>query len=328
MARRSRAYAERAERAEVDDPQVVLEAAARFLETRSRSVDRGPAPADRRRATDPSWSTAPSRGCSTSASSTTRRSPGRGSSRATALGRAASGRSATSSGSRASTARRWTWSSRSVARPSLPSMTTASRRPPPDRTAAERLIRKHARALARVADPRQRRQRAYALLARNGFDPETCREVAAMVIATDIDAETSDRAGRMRRVARRRPRGRARARPRRVRRLHHRAGADHRAADVGTVGPRLAAGLHGRPAHGGPGPGGAVGDRHRQRRRDPLGGHLAAGLRRHDRRPGLRDERERAADRQGGRPRHPRRRRGRPQTWQTCGELTVLPEAS
>ena len=38
------------------------------------------------------------------------------------------------------------------------------------------------RALARVADPRQRRQRAYALLARNGFDPETCREVAATVV--------------------------------------------------------------------------------------------------------------------------------------------------
>jgi len=51
--------------------------------------------------------------------------------------------------------------------------------PGPDRGAAERLLSKHARALARVADPRQRRQRAYALLARNGFDPETCREVAA-----------------------------------------------------------------------------------------------------------------------------------------------------
>ena len=59
----------------------------------------------------------------------------------------------------------------------------------PDRAAAERLIRKQSRALARVADPRQRRQRAYALLARNGFDPETCREVAAMVTAAEADAE-------------------------------------------------------------------------------------------------------------------------------------------
>ncbi len=48
-----------------------------------------------------------------------------------------------------------------------------------DRSAAERLLAKNARALARVADPRQRRQRAYALLARHGFDPETCRDVAA-----------------------------------------------------------------------------------------------------------------------------------------------------
>jgi regulatory protein len=52
----------------------------------------------------------------------------------------------------------------------------------PDRAAAERLIAKNARSLARVGDPRQRRQRAYALLARHGFDPETCREVAATVI--------------------------------------------------------------------------------------------------------------------------------------------------
>jgi SOS response regulatory protein OraA/RecX len=44
----------------------------------------------------------------------------------------------------------------------------------PDDAAALRVLGKHARALARVADPRQRRQRAYALLARNGFDPETC----------------------------------------------------------------------------------------------------------------------------------------------------------
>jgi regulatory protein len=51
----------------------------------------------------------------------------------------------------------------------------------PDHIAAERLIAKNARSLARVADPRQRRQRAYALLARNGFDPEVCRTVAAQV---------------------------------------------------------------------------------------------------------------------------------------------------
>ncbi len=57
----------------------------------------------------------------------------------------------------------------------------------PDRAAAERLLARHARALARVADPRQRRQRAYALLARHGFDPETCREVAATLDAAAED---------------------------------------------------------------------------------------------------------------------------------------------
>ena len=64
--------------------------------------------------------------------------------------------------------------------------------PSPDRTAAERLLAKHRRSLERVADPRQRRQRAYALLARNGFDPETCREVAATVDITEEQAEPLD----------------------------------------------------------------------------------------------------------------------------------------
>ena len=50
-----------------------------------------------------------------------------------------------------------------------------------DEAAADRLLARNARSLARVADPRQRRQRAYALLARNGFDPDVCRMVAARV---------------------------------------------------------------------------------------------------------------------------------------------------
>ena len=58
-----------------------------------------------------------------------------------------------------------------------------------DRAAAERLLAKNARALARVADLRKRRQRAYALLARHGFDPETCRDVAATLVdAPDDDS--------------------------------------------------------------------------------------------------------------------------------------------
>ena len=44
--------------------------------------------------------------------------------------------------------------------------------PNADAEAAARLLDRHAAALARVVDPRARRQRAYALLARNGFDPD------------------------------------------------------------------------------------------------------------------------------------------------------------
>jgi regulatory protein len=54
--------------------------------------------------------------------------------------------------------------------------TLATRRPDPgsdddpDVAAARRLLARHARTLDRITDPRERRQRAYALLARNGFD--------------------------------------------------------------------------------------------------------------------------------------------------------------
>jgi regulatory protein len=51
-----------------------------------------------------------------------------------------------------------------------------------DEAAAIRLVERRASVLARVADPRERRQRAYALLARNGFDPDVAARVAATVI--------------------------------------------------------------------------------------------------------------------------------------------------
>jgi regulatory protein len=59
----------------------------------------------------------------------------------------------------------------------------------PDQAAAARLLARNARSLARVADPRQRRQRAYALLARNGFDPDVCRTVAAGLVEAGDGAE-------------------------------------------------------------------------------------------------------------------------------------------
>jgi regulatory protein len=51
----------------------------------------------------------------------------------------------------------------------------------PDEAAARRLIERRQRDFVRIDDPRKRQQRAYALLARNGFDPDVCRTVAASV---------------------------------------------------------------------------------------------------------------------------------------------------
>lgn len=50
-----------------------------------------------------------------------------------------------------------------------------------DEAAATRLIARNARSLGRIADPRVRRQRAYAILARNGFGPDVSARVAATV---------------------------------------------------------------------------------------------------------------------------------------------------
>lgn len=52
----------------------------------------------------------------------------------------------------------------------------------PNRTAAVALIARRRAALERETDPARRRQKAYALLARNGFDPETCRDVSAAFV--------------------------------------------------------------------------------------------------------------------------------------------------
>lgn len=63
-------------------------------------------------------------------------------------------------------------------------------RPSADQVAARKLLARHAAALARVADPRARRQRAYALLARNGFDPQVAAELSrgAAVDGEPLDA--------------------------------------------------------------------------------------------------------------------------------------------
>jgi regulatory protein len=68
---------------------------------------------------------------------------------------------------------------------------TADTQTDPDRVAAERLIQKHARALARIDDPRKRRGQAYALLARSGFDATICHDVASGMVESG-KADDSD----------------------------------------------------------------------------------------------------------------------------------------
>lgn len=53
-----------------------------------------------------------------------------------------------------------------------------------DRAAADALLERKRHSLEREPDPFKRRQKAYALLARSGFDPETCRVVASSIAAT------------------------------------------------------------------------------------------------------------------------------------------------
>jgi regulatory protein len=57
----------------------------------------------------------------------------------------------------------------------------------PDRAAAQRLLERRSSTLRREADPYRRRQKAYALLARNGFAPDVCQEVAATVAGAEGD---------------------------------------------------------------------------------------------------------------------------------------------
>lgn len=177
--RRKETFAERRERrAAVDDPAVVLEAATRFLEARSRSVAEV-----RRRLTTAGY-------------------------RAELIDGAITRLGDLGILDDEGFARAWV-ESRDRARPrgeralrdelrlkgidgSIVDQVLDERReadadrPAPDREAAERLLARNARALDRISDPRKRRERAYALLARNGFDPEICREVAASVSSRDV----------------------------------------------------------------------------------------------------------------------------------------------
>ncbi|MEO5965531.1 MAG: regulatory protein RecX, partial [Candidatus Limnocylindrales bacterium] len=70
----------------------------------------------------------------------------------------------------------------------------------PDDAAAERLLRRKLPAILRETDPRKRRQRAYALLARSGFGPDVCGAITKRVLedeATGPDRGDPDDLGVM-----------------------------------------------------------------------------------------------------------------------------------
>jgi len=175
--RRRESFAERRERrATVDDPATVLDAAARFLESRSRSVAEV-----RRRLTTAGYRVDLVAGAID---------------RLTELGMLddeAFARAWVESRDRArprgERAVREELRVKGVAREIVDAVLEARRSAEgdssQDRAAAERLLARHARALGRIADPRQRRQRAYGLFVRNAFAPETCQEVAASVTVGD-----------------------------------------------------------------------------------------------------------------------------------------------
>lgn len=181
-ARRRESFAERRERrAAVDDPAVVLEAAARFLEARSRSVAEV-----RRRLT-----TAGYRHDLVEDAIARLTELGMLDDEAFARAWVESRDRARPRGERAL---RSELSLKGIDR-GVVDETLAERggddAASVDRAAAERLLARNARSIDRIADPRVRRQRAYALLARNGFAPDVCSSVSADLIRS----ASSDPAG-------------------------------------------------------------------------------------------------------------------------------------
>jgi regulatory protein len=157
--------ARKAEHAEITDPTLVLEAALRFLEARQRSAEEV-----RRRLLLHGYRADLVEGCLV---------------RLTELGMiddAAFARAWVESRDRArprgERALRAELRGKGIDRQVVDAVLDArtEEQPGADGEAARRLLERHASALARVADHRARRQRAYALLARSGFDSETAIE--------------------------------------------------------------------------------------------------------------------------------------------------------
>jgi regulatory protein len=190
-ARRRESFAEKRERrAAVDDPAVVLEAAARFLEARARSIGEV-----RRRLTSAGYRADLVEGAITRLGEL-----GMLDDEAFAKAWVESRDRARPRGERAlADELRLRGVDRAVIVAALDERREASAAaesdddevaPSADEAAAIRLLERNSRLLARVVDPRARRQRAYALLARNGFDPGVCAALAARVVeAPEPDAD-------------------------------------------------------------------------------------------------------------------------------------------
>jgi regulatory protein len=189
--RRRESFADKRERrAAVDDPAVVLEAAARFLEARARSIGEV-----RRRLTSAGYRADLVEGAITRLGEL-----GMLDDEAFARAWVESRDRARPRGERAlADELRLRGVDRTVIAAALDERREASAAaesdddeiaPSADEAAAIRLLERNSRLLARVADPRARRQRAYALLARNGFDPGVCAALAARVVeAPEADAD-------------------------------------------------------------------------------------------------------------------------------------------
>ena len=189
--RRRESLAEKRERrAAVDDPAVVLEAAARFLEARARSIGEV-----RRRLTSAGYRADLVEGAITRLGEL-----GMLDDESFARAWVESRDRARPRGERAlADELRLRGVDRAVIVDALDARREASAAaesdddeiaPSADEAAAVRLLERNSRLLARVVDPRARRQRAYALLARNGFDPGVCAALAARVVeAPEAEAD-------------------------------------------------------------------------------------------------------------------------------------------
>jgi regulatory protein len=174
--RRRVTFAERrAERAEVDDLDVVLAAALRFLEARSRSEAEV-----RRRLTQAGYRQALVDGALARLGELG------------VLDDEAFARQWVESRDRArprgASALRRELVLRGVGREVIEG--ALDERPDSDEDAARRLLERRAGSLTRLSDPRARRQKAYALLARNGFDPGVCASVSRSWVGGDPDDES------------------------------------------------------------------------------------------------------------------------------------------